>query len=249
MKVRLVVTGVLSEVQGDDFAAIVPLQLGQNILTAVATTEDGFQVQNSVTINTDIQQEMIRLRVYPSSGILKPPANTLDVTFEAEAYLPNPVATYSWDFNGDGTPEITGTEATVIAQYQFPGIYFPRVMVTDNQGNVYTETTLVNILSREEMDALLRSKWEGMKGALIQGDIEGAISYFDDFTKPGYREHFAILSPVLSQIAQELNDIQLIGMMKDAIEYDIRAIRNGIEYSFYLLFVRDKDGLWKIRSF
>ena len=99
------------------------------------------------------------------------------------------------------------------------------------------------------MDALLRAKWEGMKGALSQGNIEDAISYFDDPSKSGFKEHFTVLSPVLSQIVQELNDIQLIGMMTNAIEYDIRTIRNGIEYSFYLLFVRDKDGLWKIRSF
>jgi hypothetical protein len=123
------------------------------------------------------------------------------------------------------------------------------VTVTDSQGNIYSETTLVNVLSREEIDALLRAKWEGMKGALSQANIEGAISYFDDFSKAGYKEHFTVLSPILSQIVQELNDIQLIGMMKNAIEYDIRTIRNGKEYSFYLLFVRDNDGLWKIRSF
>jgi pyruvate dehydrogenase complex dehydrogenase (E1) component len=111
------------------------------------------------------------------------------------------------------------------------------------------ETTVVHVHSSEEMDALLKSKWEGMKGALVQGNVEGAISYFDDFSKAGYKEHFTVLSPIVSQIVQELNDIQLIRMMKNAIEYDIRTTRNGKEYSFYLLFVRDKDGLWKIRSF
>ena len=245
----IVVNGVLAEVQRSDFAVIVPLQVGENILTAVATTSDGFQVQTSVTISTASQQEAVRLTVYPSSGILKPPTNTLDVNFEAEAYLPNPAASYSWDFNGDGTPEITGANSKVAAQYQNPGLYFPRVTVIDTQGNAYTENTIVNIFSFEEMDALLRSKWEGMKGTLSQGDIEGAISYFDDSTKSSYKEHFTVLSPMLPQIVQDLNDIQFIGMMRDAIEYDIKTVRDGIEYSFYLLFVKDKDGLWKIGAF
>ncbi len=247
-EVGMVVNGLLAEVQGSDFAVIIPLQAGQNVITATATKPDGLQGQAQITINTETQQEYIRLTATPTSSVLDQ-TGILNVTFEAEAYLLNPVSSYSWDLNGDGTPEITGTEASVVAQYQFPGIYFPRVMVTDNQGNIYTETTLVNVLSREEMDALLISKWEGMKGALSQGDIDGAISYFDAFTKSGFKEHFTVLSPILSQIVQELNDIQFIGMMKNAIEYDIRTIRNGIEYSFHLLFVRDKDGLWKIRSF
>jgi PKD repeat protein len=242
------VNGQLAQVHRDDFAVIVPLQIGQNIITATATRPDGVQGQAQITINTESQQEFVRLTATPTSGILDQ-TGILNVTFEAEAYLPNPASGYSWDFNGDGVAEITGTDAQVIAQYQYPGIYFPRVTVTDNQGNTFTETTLVSILSREEMDALLRSKWEGMKGALSQGNIGGAISYFDDSSKSAYTEHFTLLSPMLSQIVQELNDTQFIGMMTNAIEYDIRTIRNGKEYSFYLLFVKDKDGLWKIRSF
>jgi len=242
------VNGSLAQVQGGDFAVIVPLQVGQNTITATATRPDGVQGQASITINTETQQEFVRLTATPTSGILDR-SGFLNVTFEAEAYLVNPVSSYSWDFNGDGTPEIIGTEASITAQYQYPGLYFPKITVTDTQGNAYTQTTLLHIVSREEMDTLLRSKWEGMKGALSQGNIEGAISYFDDFSKAGYKEHFTVLSPIVSQIVQELNDIQLIRMMKNAIEYDIRTIRNGKEYSFYFLFVRDKDGLWKIRSF
>jgi len=247
-EIGAVVNGVLAEVQGGEFAVIVPLQPGQNIITATATRPDGVQGQAQITINTENQEESVRLTVIPTRGILDQ-TGILNATFEATAYLVNPVSSYFWDFNGDGTPEITGTEATVMAQYQYPGLYFPKVTVTDTQGNVYTETTLINVLSREEIDALLRAKWEGMKSALVQGNIEGAISYFDDFSKAGYKEHFTVLSPIVSQIVQELNDIQLIRMMKNAIEYDIRTTRNGKEYSFYLLFVRDKDGLWKIRSF
>jgi hypothetical protein len=192
---------------------------------------------------------MIRFTVYPSSGIIKPPANTLDVTFEAEAYLPNPVVRYSWDFNGDGVSEITGPNPTATAQYQHPGLYFPRVTVTDTQGNVYTESTIVHILSGEEMDALLRSKWEGMKSKLSSGDIEGALILFDESTKQTYREAFNLLSPFLPAIVQELTDIHLNDYMENTVIYDIRTIRNGTEYSFQLLFMKDMNGIWRINSF
>jgi hypothetical protein len=34
-----------------------------------------------------------------------------------------------------------------------------------------------------------------------------------------------------------------------SVEYDIRIFRDGNEYSFYLLFEMDEDGLWKIVGF
>ena len=95
------------------------------------------------------------------------------MTFEGEAYLINPVSSYSWNFNSDGAPEITGANSKVVAQYQNPGLYFPRVTVMDTQGNAYTETAIVNILIFDGMDVLLRSKWERMKSELSSREIEG----------------------------------------------------------------------------
>jgi len=55
------------------------------------------------------------------------------------------------------------------------------------------ETTIVNILSREEMDSLLRAKWEGMKGAMLSGDIEVALTYFVAGSRDRYRQVFTEL--------------------------------------------------------
>jgi hypothetical protein len=173
----------------------------------------------------------------------------LNVAFEAAAYLVNPVSSYSWDFNGDGAPEITGTESRIVAQYQYPGLYFPRVTVSDTQGNVYTEMTVVNILSREEMDALLRSKWEGMRSRLSIGNIEGALVFFNEPRKEAYRKLLNALAPWLSAIVQEMMDIQLIEYVDNAIIYDLRTFRKGEEYSFQLLFEKNNNGIWRITSF
>jgi hypothetical protein len=171
------------------------------------------------------------------------------VTFEAEAYLVNPVSSYSWDFNGDGTPEIIGTEASITAQYQYPGLYFPRVSVTDSQGNINLETTLVNVLSREEMDTLLRSKWEGMRSRLSIGDIEGTLVFFNEPRKEAYRKLLNALAPWLPAIVQEMLDIQLIEYIDNAIIYDLRTFRKGEEYSYQLLFEKDINSIWRITSF
>ena len=248
----VVVNGVLAEVQGGDFAVIVPLQIGQNIITATATRPDGIQGQAQITINIETQEEFIRLTATPTSGILDQ-TGILNVTFEAEAYLVNPVSSYSWDFNGDGTPETTGTEATVIAQYQFPGIYFPRVTVTDNQGNVYTETTLVNVLSREEMDVLLQSKWEGMKIALYNKDIIGGLDFFLEFSKEIYEQAFTIILDELPQIVSAMQDIEMIFLIDHVAKYRINRVHeiDGIPQTitYYIYFAKDANGIWKIDRF
>jgi PKD repeat protein len=192
------------------------------------------------------------LTAAPTSGILDQ-NGILRVTFEAEVYLPNPIAGYSWDFNGDGTPEITGTDSTIIAQYQYPGLYFPRVTVTDNQGNVYTETTVVNVLSREEMDALLRSKWEGMKAKLFNKDIPTALDYFLDFSKEVYQQAFNLIIDELPQIASNMQDIEMIFLSNNTAKYRINRVHDidGIPQTitYYIYFSKDTDGFWKIDRF
>lgn len=251
-EVGVVVNGILAEVQGNDFAVIVPLQIGQNTITATATRPDGVQGQASITINTETQQDFVRLTATPTSGILDQ-TGILNVTFEAEAYLANPVSSYSWDFNGDGTAEITGTDAQVITQYQYPGLYFPRVTVTDTQGNAYTETTIVQVLSREEIDALLRSKWEGMKTGLFNKDIPTALDYFIDSSKEVYQQAFNLIIDELPQIISNMQDIEIIFLFNNTAKYRINRLHNidGIlqTITYYIYFVKDLDGLWRIDRF
>ncbi len=85
-----------------------------------------------------------------------------------------------------------------------------------------------------------------MRQALSENDIDRAISYFDQRSKDSYKELFYILSPYALEIAQDLSDIQLINMTTNTMEFDIRIIREGKEYSYLLIFVKDDDGLWKI---
>jgi len=248
-EVGVTVNGLLAEVHGNDFAVIVPLEQGQNTLTAIATSDDGLQTQTSVTIYTEVQQEMIRLTVSPTSGVLDPTAQTLSVTLEAEAYLENPVASYSWDLNGDGVAEITGVAPSVIWEYQFPGIYIPKVTITDNQGNACTETTLVHVLLGEEIDALLRSKWEGMKAALSQGDVDNALNYFVKDSREEYRDIFELLASQLSSLTSAMREINMVEITGNMAEYYIKRFQRGVDISYFIYFMKDGDGIWKISSF
>jgi hypothetical protein len=129
------------------------------------------------------------------------------------------------------------------------GIYYFTAKVTDSSGNLYTDTVAITVLPEAYLDGLLKGKWEGMRAKLASGDIEAALIFFDETPKQDYRDLFNVLSTMLPTIVQEMSDIQFIEHMPNAVIYDIRTIRDGVEYSFQLLFTQDGNGIWRINSF
>ncbi|MGV7223482.1 MAG: DUF4124 domain-containing protein [Nitrospinales bacterium] len=101
-----------------------------------------------------------------------------------------------------------------------------------------------------DLDKLLRSKWNKMREALSRNEIEKAVSYFSDSTKDVFRKTFSALPPEKrSQLAQDLGDIQFIKERGNTVEYDLRTTEDGKKYSYFLLFEKGYDGVWRIRSF
>lgn len=101
------------------------------------------------------QPSPLTITAIPSSGV-----QPLEVTIEVETFIANPAANYRWDTNGDGTIDQSGpTLSAISAVYQNPGFYFPKVTVTDTLGNQHEETTIINVISATDIDALLRALW------------------------------------------------------------------------------------------
>ena len=88
-----------------------------------------------------------------------------------------------------------------------------------------------------------------MRTALATGDVTSAVTYFSDFSKESYRQQFTDLSASLPQIAAGMGNITMVKVVDNIAEYDMRDLIEGVTYSFYLLFVKGIDGVWKIRNF
>jgi hypothetical protein len=43
--------------------------------------------------------------------------------------------------------------------------------------------------------------------------------------------------------------IRLSRFLERTAEYDLRAVRNGTQYSFPVVFVIDEDGVWRLWAF
>lgn len=195
----------------------------------------------------------------PPSGTLAPNTGTFEVTFDAEYAGAGTAISYSWDFDGDGRPDQATTTPSVSYGYRMAGLYLPTVTVTLQSGEVSGKEgsagstlaagTVVNVLSYEAMSGLLGAKWADMKGALARGDIEGAVANFTESSRDSFRQQFTLLTKALPQIVAEMGQATLVNIRSNRAIFDLRTIRNRKIYSFQLKFVRDGDGLWRIRGF
>jgi hypothetical protein len=241
----VVVNGVIAIVYDGQFVANhVSVEKGGNTITATAKDINGNTTNASITINAETTGDYIRLTTDTESGTA-PLETTLKV-----------VGSFSFTESsitciGPGQVEFPENpiENEHTVKMTTPGVYYFTAEVTDTENNTYTDTIAIQALDKAELDAFLRAKWEGMRQALAQNDIDTATGFFADSKKDAYQRIFTALSSKLPQISQELGDIQFIRMMYNSAEYDIRTTRDGNEYSYYLLFVKDENGLWKIMSF
>lgn len=234
---------------GSVFAGVAPLQEGLNTLTVIASDVCRQKAVDVVKINTTQVPEPLRLSVRPASGVLSA-TGFFQAVFEADASLLAPIASYSWDFNGDGVLERTGKDLSrVTADYNATGLYFPQVTVTDTAGNTYSETTVVNVQSRVEMDALLKGKWAGVKSELAAGNVKKALRYISERAQKMYQYNYELMSIHLPEIANDMGQVTLVNIIGDTAEYDLTATQEGRATSFFVQFVRDSDGIWRLKFY
>ena len=253
----ITVNGVPAHQSGTEFAALVPVQGGVNTVTAVVSNAYGISEQASITISADPLVEPVRLIANPSSGIvmLRPGGSmNFETRLHAEASLPGDPVSYSWDADGDGVVDQQGIDLKdITVVYAKPGLYYPSVSVTDSQGNTAMTTTVVNVVDRASIDALLQAKWEGMKERLVERDIEGALQHFIPGSQGRYRDILSAIKDVLPQMAKDMRSVQLVYLRDGIGKYRIRRseMTGGVmsELTYYIYFTLDKDAVWRIAYF
>ncbi len=245
-EIGIKVNGILAEIVGNEFVANgIFLELGENTLTAVATDKDGNTSTDSITVYTDVYQNLVSLSANKTSGV-----SPLDVKFSIDTQISNPITSYEMDYDGDGTIDQTIVDLdNVLYTYNQTGIYYPTITVTDDQASQYTDTVAITILSLDEMDVFFKAKWEDLRTSFISGNIDSAVALFDKGFREVYREQFNGLSSILNTIGNELGYLRFVSIGDNRAEYEIIVTREGVTYSYFLLFVRDQDGLWNIRAF
>jgi hypothetical protein len=251
-EVGVTVNGYPAKVNGNMFF-VNNLQLmeGENIITATATEPDGSTASDSVTVyvDTSITTDWIELTVNPEVGIAP-----LSVTLIANPHLANPIQSSAIAYDGTGevaVVHVSDTEYELV--FNTPGIYAITYMAVDDQGQEFSQDIMVNVLDREQLDTLLKFKWEGMKGALAAQDVEGGLIYFLESSQENYRIIFNIISPQLPQIISDMQAPEMIYAEDGRAKYRINRVHDfdgiPVTITYYIYFSVDETGQWKIEQF
>lgn len=101
------------------------------------------------------------------------------------------------------------------------------------------------------LDILLKGKWNSMRSALEQNDIDKAASYFHHDVRDMYRKNFAELKPEnRKRISKDLAEISMMKTELNKVTYEVTSgLKKDEAVSFLVTFIKDLDGEWVIKSF
>ena len=251
--IGVTVNGVVANVYGNQFAANhVPLSEGDNnIITVFAVNDAADSATASVTVSAHTTGDYITLTSNPASGI--PPLDfTLNLT---KTYTSNG---YSFSYIGPGTVANMGDD-TSLMQFKRrittePGLYYitaDDTQTLDSGATItYSDTIAVMADDRTHLDTKLKAKWDGMKAGFASSNITQALKYYSSFSNEKYNTIFSAISDQLPAIAADMQNIQMINV--DDIIAKYRIVRmdmfNGqtLPITYYVYFIKDINGLWKI---
>jgi len=235
-------------VYGDQFVLDhVSLVSGENPISATASDSEGNTVNKSITVYSEPPEQYISVLSNVRSGIS--PLET-ELLVRGSFTFTDSSLTYT----GPGTVEIFESASDKYrVRITGEGTYFLTAEVIGSGGVSYTDTVTVVIFDQSEIDALLRDKWDQMKDALMQGNIESALGHFAPLSRDGYHEAFTFLSDEIADIIGAMRDIELIYMKENIAKYRITREETiqgqAYDITYYIYFSRDIDGLWHIYNF
>lgn len=171
----------------------------------------------------------------------------LQVTLRA-TFLGHPTA-YQWDVDGNGTIDAAGAELAEVAHtYQTPGVYVPKLIVSNDQGAPFMQQAPVLAFFRDDVIALLQLKWQAFKDALRVGDVAGALGYIAQGSRDRYRLAMQNLTVPFSDIDRVLTSLQFVGFRDLSAEFEMLRTDERGRLSYLVRFIVDEDGIWRLQA-
>jgi len=105
-----------------------------------------------------------------------------------------------------------------------------------------------------EIEEIIMAVWTNLKNALMNGDIETAVSYFVPERRERYRKIFTEFARVglLRTIVLDMKEFRISEKIEPnsrSVECETLREQNGKILSFLVKFARDLDGEWRIYVF
>lgn len=242
-EVGVAIEGTVAAVEGTTFVAEVPVAPGVTALTATATsTLSGATASDTVALTVSpVSTPAPGLSAAPATGVAP-----LRVRFSLLGLTPPAV---TLDLEGDGTVDFTASSLDDHDfTYQHPGLYFPRVVVTDGQGGQTTLTTVVHVEAPAAVTARFRALWAGFKDRVAAGDVPGATRLLLPPLAQRMEVVLQELGPDAGAVAGALGDLEVLEQSSDLAEAVVLQQEDGRASLYFIYFRRDSRGRWLIEE-
>ncbi|MDR4495904.1 MAG: PKD domain-containing protein [Nitrospirales bacterium] len=223
--------------------------LGPTTVVVEATNVCGQRASSTIQVHTtEIPSNQVQLRVSPDRNV----APSL-VRLRLDADLEQPITQIQWDYQGDGTIDAQGPnllEQTF--NFTQPGLYFPKVVVTDEDSNTFEASSVVLVEDPVAMEVRLNAEWSGMMDVLAQGKIEQALEFIVKSKREIMRHDWNVLKNHLPELAS----IFSVPFAPDrwagstVVAQGAAPLTLGtVQFPLEVEFILDEDGQWRIRNY
>jgi hypothetical protein len=236
------VNGVVAALTDDHrFYARVPLMAGANPIEAMLTTQMGQTATQSITLTADGIPSSLQVTHGTLEGLAP-----LAATFELE----NGGTGDSTVQVNDGTPFTLppGITASVSLPADGPGVQLVRIAATDDQGRTVVRNFAVVANDRVLVDQKFKALWAGMNDAVSAGDMPAALSHLSMQARAKYGPVFEVLQADYAQIAASFSPMRAMSLSPAGSEYTLNRTLDGENHIFFIYFLRDLHGVWRLDS-
>jgi len=120
--------------------------------------------------------------------------------------------------------------------------------ITDAAGNVYRQQVGVVAESKSSVDAQLKEAWNAYAATLSAGRVDLALASLLPVTAARYKPILEPLAPHFATIVPTWSPPNTGRLADDVAEYTIGRSIDGQNRLFFIYFVRDDRGIWRLDS-
>jgi len=221
-----------------NFATLVPLQGGTNLLTATLTTMDGRTATHTIFVNASAALSPFAVDVEAAAGYA-PHVTSVTV------YNPNAVNA-SFTFENFGPFFLPARGSTRLNNVTFPvGVHTPTIVIRVGTSS-WVHRLVVESRDRAQTDAMLRAVWNGMNDALVAGNKTVAMRHVNAEAQVKYGPVFDALMPHMPAIVASYSTLEQVSLTANVAEYAITRMDGTTKRLYLIYFMRDADGVWRI---
>ena len=241
----ITVNGVPAAVSGSQWIANhIPLAPGANTLTVIATTSGGLSATQTLNVSSVGSSSLI-LNATPASVGIAPLAMTFEYQFLSQA-APQIIRI---DYTGSGNfVDVSDPAATLSYTYSAPGIYPVTLILIDANYVEYRAQLWVVVHAPEQMDALFQGIWGDMTAALVSGNKAAAMNKMDYTAQQNYGTAFDVLLPHMGEIVSSFSPLMRSSISASTSEYAVVRPSPVGGNLFFIYFIKDQNGVWRLDS-